>query len=301
MSQAFREALARHQGTRPVEQLLRSSLIAAEMHYERRQRSRLIVETPGSALSPRESAEIMNAIVDATAMFSRYRRNPRKSVVQIRADYRDAINLKALVSGSNAMVFEIPPAPTIQGPELFAGEDMRSLTGYAVQDMCQVLPEGPEDDLALDAVLSLPITQRVAIQQLVKAVAKTQRSLGISIVDDTYGADASEMHSVLLRDQAEVLQANLLESIRKTVRIPPMVGILDGMRTHRRIFFLERDGEPDLFGSVAEEILSQLPSLIGKLVSVDLEKSVMVQRSGRSHRPTFRLLGIREAGNLLEE
>ncbi len=48
-----------------------------------------------------------------------------------------------------------------------------------------------------------------------------------------------------------------------------------------------------MFGSVAEDILSLLPPLIGKMVSVDLERSVMLQWSGRTGRPTYRLLGIR--------
>ncbi|MBF6340672.1 hypothetical protein IU450_32970 [Nocardia abscessus] len=295
MSDAFYDALARHQGTSQVQRLLRSSLLAAEAHYNPRPQSKLIVEVGGSRLSPHDSAAIMTGIVDATAMFSRYRLNPRNPVTQLRADYRNAINLTSLGSVGNSLIFGIPRGVAEHDePDLFGDTGLQSLTGYAVKDMCQILPQDPDDNLALDAVLSLPVTQRVAVQQLVKAVTGTKRSLDVSMITDD-GQAEELLRSVLLRDQAELLQSSLLESVAETYRMPPLFGLLDGMRTHRRIFYLEREGEPDIHGSVAEDILSLLPPLIGKLVVVDLERSVLRQKSGRSGRASYRLLGIREA------
>lgn len=197
------------------------------------------------------------------------------------ASYRSRFSLISLGAVGNMIEFGFREFGAGDEPSLVDVSNIQTVTETAVRDLVELLPVSASDDAALDSVLSLPVTQRVGIGYLVKAVRET--ALGVTL-------DLTGERGELSTAQAVVLSDALTEQ-RTSTRTVTFEGVLDGLRTRRRIFYL--DGPDRAYhGSVDEHVLPELPRYMGQIVEVVLEETVVRQASGRSGRPTYRLKAI---------
>ncbi|WP_141717872.1 hypothetical protein [Nocardia altamirensis] len=266
--------------------------MAAEAHYFPHASPRLTVAAD-DPLTAHTSAAIALALASATALFGRHRLEPGKRLSLRHISVCDLKALVPLAFTSHTLVFGLPTqVPDANDEPLDDTELSPSQVEQAARELCQTLPSSHSDDLAIDAILSLPFSQRVAIGQVVNALAETNRSLTLEL-RGTVGPESS----VLSYEQAELLHTCLLDLNRHT-EIVTATGILDDRRTVRRNFYLERpDG--DIHGSVDEPILAQLPALIRQRVTVRLEQSMSASGSD-GFRIAYRLLAVGSADPELE-
>jgi len=248
----------------------------------RQTRLRVVVDSAGLPVSSATSAKLTQAITDTTAMMGAYRAADVEHLpTRLHPTYRERYSLVSVGSIGNVLEFGFREFDA--GPEepLFDVSAIETATEAAVRDLVELLPLTASDDAALDSVLSLPVTQRVGLEYLVKAVRDT--SLGVRL-------DLSGDHGELSTAQATVLSDALTEQ-RTTTRTLTLEGILDGVRTRRRIFYLD-GADRSYHGSVDESLLPELPRFMGQIVQVQLVETVVRQASGRSGLPTYRLVAI---------
>lgn len=257
--------------------------MAAEAKFfpsRRRTRLRLVVDSAGLPFSSNSNAKLTQAIADTTAMLGAYRADSGKLPTRMHHTYRDRYSLVSVGSVGNVIEFGFREFGAGDNDPLFDVSAVETITEAAVRDLVELLPVTASDDAALDSVLSLPVTQRVGLGYLVSAVRET--ALGVRL-------DLADNHGELSTAQAAVLSDALTEQ-RTNTRTITLEGVLDGIRTRRRIFYL--DADKTYQGSVDESVLPKLPRFMGQIVTVVMEETVIVQASGRPGRPTYRLKDI---------
>lgn len=262
---------------------LGSATAAESKFYPRRRQTRLrvIVDSAGS-ISSASSAKITQAITNTTAMLGAYRAATfeKPPPTRMHHSYRDRYSLVAVGSVGNVIEFGFREFGADDAPGLVDVSEIETVTEAAVRDLVELLPDTAVDDSTLDSVLSLPVTQRVGLGYLVEAVRDT--ALGVSL-------GLAGQYGLLSTAQAAVLSDALTEQ-RTTTRTVRMEGVLDGLRTRRRIFYL--DADHSYYGSVDDDLLPQLPRFMGQIVQVEMEETVVRQASGRAGRPAYRLKSI---------
>ena len=275
-------------GLRRSLQLALGSAIAAESKFfpSRQTRLRVVLDSAGLPISSSSSAKLTQAISDTTAMMGAYRASAKSQNLPTRmhGSYKDRYSLVSAGAVGSVIEFgfrQFNDDAKLKSTLPIDVSSIETITEAAVRDLVELLPMTGSDDAALDSVLSLPVTQRVGIGYLVNAVRDT--SLGVSL-------DLTDGHGQLSTAQATVLSGALTEQRTSTRRIT-LEGILDGLRTRRRIFYI--DGPDRTYqGSVDEDVLFQLPRFMGQIVNATMEETVVRQASGRSGRPTYRLTAI---------
>ena len=100
--------------------------------------------------------------------------------------------------------------------------------------------------------------------------------------------------SVLSAEQAGVLKSSLSESRvdRRTITIQ---GRLDGVRTKRRIFYLEPESGAEIHGAVDLELLEAVRTNLDRQIFATLEEERIRTLSGRRNQPLYRLIRIESA------
>ncbi|ATL65109.1 hypothetical protein [Nocardia terpenica] len=282
VSNPFREGAARHTGPGVADQLLRSSMLAAEARYFPGSRTRVIVRADGP-LPPDASSALAPSLAAAAAMFSTGRdmfsAGPPTSGSG-RADLADMVSPRAATS--RTLVFAV--AATAPDPGSAVTQECDGGPRCAMYDLCRTLPSTPDDDLTLAAIASLPQRQRTAVALLATAVAELDRSVTVE-----FRGRAGTDHAALSRAQAQALRTAPRDTGRR--KIVTATGVLDAARTRRRTFYLEC-AEGDLHGSVDDTVLPQLPELIARRVTVRLEHVVSQLDSGRTPASIYRLLDV---------
>ncbi len=140
------------------------------------------------------------------------------------------------------------------------------------------------------------MTLRSAVNHLVEAVQSNESGLRLSFSV----AENRTYSSVLTSEQADVLSEALMAS-HEDVRIIEQEGVLDGMRSSRRVFYLQPDSGVDIYGAVDASLLPLLQRHLGQRIHARLEASTIQQRSGKKSTTTFRLLALSPVQSLFDE
>ena len=99
------------------------------------------------------------------------------------------------------------------------------------------------------------------------------------------------VRSTITMEQAEKLDG-LLADARETVDSVKIKGVVDGVRCHRRMFYLERSGLAELSGLMDEGLVERVQELLGQEVWARLEVVTTRNLAGVQQRPHYRLVGI---------
>lgn len=293
----LREALMSVPDETWLDRLARSSLRAAESNlYGSRTAPLLTVTLASGAADAYETASVLRGVQDATAKvghFIRERQTERTSAQKL-----DREKARLMPRGqSGGTIFLGFPDPVDEYSDFILPDGhFPTLAEAAVHELIEYLPADPEDDRALDAVLSQRATIRSAIQDIVEVVHNS--SVGMTMRLSTPGnLDAV---SILTSAQARILNENLRETSTERTTLTA-TGILDGMRTSRRVFYLETDTGRDIHGAVDTDQLSAMRDLIGLRVTMKLEASTIYAKSGRKSQTTYRMIGVGADPSLFDE
>ncbi|OQO93216.1 hypothetical protein [Saccharomonospora piscinae] len=290
---SFRQLADNIPGGTWLDDLARASAMAAYAKFERRSRSPLLrVSMLGSAhLDAYTSSDISRALQDATAKIGHIVRNPQTEITSVQPADREKAPLIQRGQAGNAMFFGFPETSL---PGALISDGIETLSERAVKELCDFLPVNGSDDGALDAVLLQRDTVRNAVSDLVNAVMRTS---GVALsLTPTAG---EEVMRSMTTDQAKVLQGSLRES-REDVGYETVTGRLDGVRTRRRIFYLERDTGATIQGAVAPDLLDEIKENLDRPVTARLRVVRTTTIDGRRGRPVYELLAIHSETSLFD-
>lgn len=287
VSNPLRRALDQMNPGNWAERLAEASLRSAEAKfYEKPSRSILSVSmTNREIVNATDTALVLNAIQSAAGKIGHIKQRGEDTVRSLKRD-KDNASLVS-VGQSGATVYLTFPEPDPLEDDPFELGPFESLSELAVHELLQLLPQNGDDDISLDAVLTQRTGYRSAVSDIVKAVQRASSGLDLKLVTPHQQPSTS----VLTSDQADVLRENL-DASALDKRVIQLAGLLDGMRTSRRVFYLEPTSGPDIYGSVSDDLLPEVRAAIGKRVIVTVEASVVQLRSGQRSKTAYRLESI---------
>ncbi len=290
---SFRQIAENIPGGTWLDDLARASALAAHAKFERTSRSPLLrVSVLGSThLDAYTSSDISRALQDATAKIGHIVRNPHTEITSVQPSDREKAPLIQRGQAGNAMFFGFPETSV---PGALIPDGIETLSERAVKELCDFLPVNGSDDGALDAVLLQRDTVRNAVSDVVNAVMRTS-SIALSLTPTA----GEEMARSMTTEQARVLQSSLRES-REDVGYETVTGRLDGVRTRRRIFYLERDTGSTIQGAVAPDLLDEIKENLDRPVTARLRVVRTTTIDGRRGRPVYELLEIRSETSLFD-
>ncbi|PWV78532.1 hypothetical protein SAMN05421630_104266 [Prauserella marina] len=277
-----------------LDDLARASAMAAHAKFERTSRSPLLrVSMLGSTqLDAYTFSDISRALQDATAKIGHIVRNPHGEITYVQPADREKAPLIQRGQAGNAMFFGFPET---SAPDALISDGIETLSERAVKELCDFLPANGSDDGALDAVLLQRDTVRNAVSDIVNAVSKNS-GIGLSLMPTA----GDELTRSMTTEQARVLQGSLRES-REDVGYETVTGRLDGVRTRRRIFYLERDTGSTIQGAVAPDLLDEIKLNLDRPVTARLRVVRTTTIDGRRGRPVYELLEIHSETSLFDQ
>lgn len=286
MRNEFRRIADEIPGGTWLDDLARASAMAANAKFERTSRSPLLhVSVIGEqSIDAYTFSDISRALQDATAKIGHIIRNPSGEVTIVQQADRDKAPLIQRGQAGNAIFFGFPELESVDDALIVDG--IETLSERAVKELCDFLPANGSDDGALDAVLLQRDTVRNAVSDIVNAVAKNA-GIGMALTPTS----GEQVTRSMTTEQARILQGSLRES-REAVGHETVSGRLDGVRTRRRIFYLEREGGGTIQGAVAPDLLDKLKENLDRPVTARLRVVRATTIDGRRGRPVFELLEI---------
>jgi hypothetical protein len=291
VSNWYRDALRGIMGDSWLDDLARASLHAAEAKFspDYAPPALLRVEFPGlREVNAHDSYLATKAIQDATAKLAHIIRNPGTETNVAHAASRAKAPLYVRNQAGNVMVFGFPEVEDEIPPGTLPGAVAPTLAVQAARELVTVLPSSAEDDVAVDAVLAQRPTVRNAVNGIVHAIPAEAEGLDFRL-SPSFGEPVT---SVVSQDQARVLRDSLAE-LRVDRRQVTVTGRLDGVRTKRRIFYLETESGSEIHGALdLDSSLDDIRENLDRHISARLEVEETQSASGQRSQPRYRLLRI---------
>lgn len=300
VSNPFRTALQEVKGSSWAAEAARSSLRAAEAKFvQDAQEPMLRVDLGGQrTLGAFDTATVSMALQTATAKLGHLILAPGQERTQSRkSDREDALLIPRMQLG-RSLFFSFPPPLTSHDIDLLPDLPVTpSLSQAAALELCSILPSSSEDDAALDALVSQRVTVRSAINDIVEAVNETATGLQLELT--VMGHE--NVHSEVSVDQAGVLRDTLKET-RTDRRTQEIVGRLDGIRTRRRIFYLELETGEEIHGAIGPDpaLMAKIRDGLDRTVIATVESERVETVAGHRGRPSYLLIGLEPAVGLFE-
>lgn len=288
----FDEAIARAPRETWLDEVAYASLQAAKAKFfpADRPEALLTVSFDGATIAPWKAATVSVALQDATAKIGKLIADPRREYVNNRLQNRDDVPLLNRGSTGRRLYFGFPtPIPPVADSDPLMPVFEPSLSERAVRELISILPRGVDDDASLDALIARRLTERSAVSDLVDAISKV--SNGITLNLEASDARAEPNSSKLTLDQAAVLKDSLAEAsaMKEILEVP---GIIDGMRTSRRVFYLDTDEGRTINGAISAEMIEDVKNAIGRHVVATVEASTIRNRAGRRGRTVYQLIAL---------
>jgi hypothetical protein len=299
LSRYFADAMQAASGDDPWSQLRRASLqsLAAQVPDLAPARPLPLTmhmvdpESEDNTVPAAAAGEMLERLQRAVARVAKARRTHAIEVKRLfKADVA-AARLDVLTAVPGSWIVELRPH-LVQQPaddEEEQAEIPLGTSTWAEQAMVEilaVLPEGPEDEAALDAIAVAEPVIRRAVTDLVSGRGQ-QLDVGFSLERP----QGEPLAGRITTDQARALRRALdIESEERIIETRR--GRLDGLRTKRRIFYLEVPGGQELHGLVDEDLLPVVRDNLDRVVNVRLEVVISRSKSGRVSQRRYHLVGV---------
>lgn len=288
----FDDVIARAPRETWLDELAHASLKAAQAKFfpADRPESLLTVSLDGESIAPWEAATVSIALQDATAKIGKLIADPRSEHLNRRIQNRDDVPLISRGSAGRRLYFGFPrPAAPAPGVDPLMPIFEPSLSERAVRELISILPRGASDDVSLDALVARRPTERSAVSDLVDAISTVANgiTLNLSAGDDV----VEENTSTLTLDQAAVLKDSFAE-VDTTKEIRKVPGVIDGMRSSRRVFYLDTDDGRTINGAIGTDMIDDVKDAIGRHVTATVEASTIRNKAGRRGRTVYQLISL---------
>jgi hypothetical protein len=291
VNKSFSEARREITGDSWLDKLARGSLSAAEAKFSGREVPLLRVVLSGlRVMDAYDSYHVTKAVQDATAKLGHIIREPTEERSAAYPSDRARARLIQRGQTGNVIIFGFPEAGIEQAQEGNFDITTETLAERAARELVNVLPRSADDDASLDAVLAQRPTVRNAVNDIAQAVPLRADGLGFRMTL----VSGEAIDSVLSAEQAGVLKSSLDES-RVDRHTITMIGRLDGVRTKRRIFYLEPQSGAEIHGAVDLELMEAVRANLDRQIIATLEEERIRTLAGRRNQPLYRLIRIESA------
>jgi hypothetical protein len=297
LSRAYRQALDAAAGDDPWSTLRRASLeaLAAQvpgLAPEQPLPLTMHLVDPDSAdhLVPAAKAgEMLERLQRAVARVAKARRTHALEVKRILKADVEAARLNVVAAGPGSLTVELRPhlhTPSADEQEEEIPLGTSTWAEQAMIELIRVLPESRDDEAAVDSIPAADPVLRRAINDLV-----TGKGGQLDVDFALERPDGAQLFGQLSRAQAAELRKSLdISTEERTIEIRR--GRLDGLRTKRRLFYLEVPGGAEIHGLVDEDLLTVVRDNLDRVVNVRLEVLNQRSRSGRATQKRYRLIGV---------
>jgi hypothetical protein len=243
-----------------------------------------------------ETARVTLAVQNATAKIAHLITDPRTQTSQARRAYRERAPLMPRGQSGPTLYFGFPTPEFDPVADPLLDVRVATLPEQATVDLIGLLPRDRADERAIEAVVARRVTERSAINDLVQAIREVHAGVSFSFSDHANRTASS----VLSQDQATVLEEALRQTTldRKTITLR---GLLDGVRTQRRLFYLVDEGGREISGGIDTDQVRDVQVHIGEHVVATVEEVTSVAKSGRRSRPSYRLLSLARPAGLFDD
>lgn len=276
------QALDRITGDSPADEYERRAInmVWQDMTGERATGRLTVVVENARRLEARFTSVLEDAVQRAATKMAVARRTNRWDIRTLHHKWIEETPLVPTVVG-NQVTFEIP-TPLLSGPD---GDT--TWTELGLLDLCESLPSSRADGRALVGILSSAVTVRSAVQDLLTPSIDDVLHFGLERV-----GGKKPVTAVLAPEQRTELRTEL-SATQDVKREETVTGHLDGMRVHRRMFFLEVEHRGDVIGAVEPSQSDAVLSLVDQQVEARIEVHTTVDKAGRRGRDRYLLVGIR--------
>lgn len=299
MSDPFVRALESIQGDDFASELGRLSLAAARRKFRPAPSESLLqVRVPGVRELPATmGAAIAAGVQHATARIAKHLANNRATGIRRLAADAERFMLVQRGQVGNLVVFGFNGHEFESNSDLLEYADDPSLaitkwSELAALQLVETLPQSDTDDESLDAAAAAAPTVRYALRDLTQAAFAT-KGMGLEL-----RFEGRVVNSVLTLDQAATLQESLDEK-QDLEEVIFITGRLDGVRTRRRLFYLELDNGSEMHGLVEEDQVPTVIALLGKRITATIISTQPLSRGGRPGHKRYRLTHLAEPTELM--
>ncbi|WP_447653369.1 hypothetical protein [Microbacterium sufflavum] len=274
-----------------LSRLRRSSLTAYRQKFSL-PATQLRVDITG-VLTASVVSQVTAALQHATALAAKAILDPKNAAITVQGSLLERAPLLPIGQSRGTLYFELPqqvvPTDTVEQTPV-AG-----LTENAVRELIEILPETAGDDRTLQSLPSRRPQYRSAVKKLAEALNGTS-SMSLSMQPT---GDTAAERSVLTAEQALEVPA-LLSGTQDKRDMLTVYGILDGMRTRRRLFYIEERGTTQEFsGAIDEDQMDIVMSLVGRQVVARIERLILLRADGSKSHPSYALKSIAADESLL--
>ncbi len=238
-----------------------------------------------------ETGDFLQRLQRAVARVAKGRRFRVPEVRRIRKEDFLLARLDVFAASPGSLVMHVQP----HMEPASHGEDELPLGGttwgeVGLVDLLRALPEHETDDGAVDAITAGPPVLRRAVADLVLARGMEALDIGFRLQRPS----GDEIVSRLAPEHVRTLRRSLsVPTVERSVET--RVGVLDGVRTRRRLFYFQPQGEVEIHGLVDEELLPAVRDNLDRRVVAVLEVVTTRSRAGQRGQRSYRLLQVQAA------
>ncbi|QDE35569.1 hypothetical protein FIV50_12700 [Microbacterium foliorum] len=267
-----------------LSRLRRSSLVAYRQKFSL-PATQLRVDITGT-LTATVVSQVTAALQHATALAAKAILDPKNAAITVQGSLLERAPLLPIGQSRGTLYFELPrqTVPT----DAVEQTPVAGLTENAVRELIEILPETASDERTLQSLPSRRPQYRSAVKKLAEAL---DGAASMSLSMQPTGGIAPET-SVLTSEQALEVPA-LLSGTQDKRDMLTVYGILDGMRTRRRLFYIEERGTTQEFsGAIDEDQMDTVMNLVGQQVVARIERLVLLRADGSKSHPSYALKSI---------
>ncbi|WP_157662964.1 hypothetical protein [Prescottella equi] len=279
----------RHQidGSSWLDNLARASLVAADAKFGDGGRIPILAVDFAEDVDATSLSIVTESVQNAVARMGKYISNSSSAATQLRETDRQLTRIFPRRQFGRRIEFSFEPPLEAEG-RLFDIPTVESVAEIAARELIQVLPGTADDQQAVAAVFARDRAPINAVRDIALAVERTS---GIGMILTTNFGD--EFGSIVTSEQARRITERLNDSKdleRETIKVE---GRIDGMRTRRRIFYLESTSR-DYEGAFDSGMANAVKTHIDRPVVATLERVRPLKKAGPRGRWSYHLKGLEE-------
>ncbi|MGU3358105.1 hypothetical protein ACLBWJ_12700 [Microbacterium sp. M4A5_1d] len=240
-------------------------------------------------------ANLTAALQRATALSAKAILDPKNHAITVQAGLVDRAPLLPVAHSRGTLYFEFPE--TGVDTESLERTPTAHLAENAVLELLGVLPGDAEDEAALRALPQRRPQYRSAVKALAAALG-SETSMSLSL---TQTGSTEHEESVLTAEQAREVPEVLSGSVEKR-DILTIYGTVDGMRTRRRLFYIEERDSGDEYSGVIDDDaqLQDVVALVSEPVVARISRMVQIRTDGSRSHPSYSLLSVSRDATLAD-
>ncbi|CPU82277.1 hypothetical protein [Mycobacteroides abscessus] len=278
----FEEAQAQIDGDSWLDKLARASLTAADTKFGSRRKPAFLAVDVNRDIDADVLSAVARHMQNAVARMGKHLHDPLSQANIVQESDKDRARLYPRRQIGRRIEFGVENLD-IANPQLFVSHTETPAERAAIE-LVNILPESADPE----AVAPLAAHDRALLNVVKDVVEAVQAAAAVDLTVST--SSGALTGGVMTRDQAATINTDLLDG-KYERDVIPVEGRLDGMRTRRRIFYLEAQGR-DYEGVYDPELSDAVIRHVDKPVQAQIERVRLVRNTGKPGRWAYRLLAL---------